>query len=73
MVKLPLTNRRSNVKDAWRRGIRKVSSLAKLTGVPLSTTYKYVAKLKKKQTLNPLPVLAAQEFYLPKNVMYLEG
>jgi transposase len=55
MVKLPLTNRQSNVRDAWRRGIRKVSSLAKITGVPLSTVYKYVAKLKNKQTLNPLP------------------
>jgi len=55
MVKPPLSNRRSNVRDAWRRGIRNVPSLAKITGVPLSTTYKYVAKLKKKQTLNPLP------------------
>jgi len=54
MVKTPLAEWRATVNELWDCGIWDASTITKLTGVPLSTSYKYVAQLKKNHELKPI-------------------
>jgi transposase len=56
MVESSLVKRRSVVRTLWANGIHDVPTLAELTGVPLSTMYKYASQLKKNSKLEPLPI-----------------
>jgi len=49
-----LAERRATVNELWSCGVRDAPTITKLTGVPLSTSYKYVAQLKKNHELKPI-------------------
>jgi transposase len=51
-----LAAQRTVVKQLWDNNIRKPAEIIKITGFPKSTTYDHVNRLKKKGTLNPLPI-----------------
>ena len=62
MEKISLADRRRTLSELWDRGVRNAQTLAQLSDVPLSTTYKYIEQLKKKVILNLFSVLDVQEF-----------
>ena len=42
MEKVTLKERRATVNELWGCGVRDAPTITKLTGVPISTSYKYV-------------------------------
>jgi transposase len=67
MKKVPLAERRATVNELWNCGIRDAPVLAKLSGVPLSTSYKYVAQLKKNHELKPISRPGRPTILAPKD------
>jgi DDE superfamily endonuclease/Transposase len=66
MVESSLVKRRSVVRTLWANGIHDVPTLAELTGVPLSTMYKYASQLKKNSKLEPLPIPGRPKILSPR-------
>ena len=50
-----LAQHRSAIRQLWANNVRNPKVLSEMTGVSLSTVYRYVAQLKKDGKLEPLP------------------
>ena len=53
MPDMKLAERRTFVSQIWAQGIEKPQEIANISGLPVSTVYRYVAKLKKTGSLSP--------------------
>lgn len=61
-----LARRRSVFRTLWHNGIREPGHLAETTGIPVSTVYRYVDKMKKTGKLEPLPRSGRPRVLSPK-------
>jgi transposase len=66
-----LAERRIAVRTLWSTGVRDAAKISEMTGLPLSTAYRYVAQLRAGEKLEPLPRSGRPRVLTPRKRQYL--
>jgi transposase len=71
ITNMTLAERRSFVSQIWAQGIQKPQEIAEISGLPVSTVYRYVAKLQKTGSLSPTGRAGRPTILSPKKRRHL--